>query len=168
MSSFETPFAAAETVVPFLSEWPENPTVDMPAQRSNSLTLSTTYCLLKGPNVLENNGWDGSRGKRSSKWHKARTWHIEDDGEGASWIATPFRKGSVLEAGKMTVAELLRLMVTCPLDKWNCDDADSHESHVNSPDRRNAANATQRAVLRLTLSKSSCLISATIQRRIGL
>lgn len=98
--------------------------------------------------------------------HSALTGHMDDEGEEASWIVMPFRKGSVFDAGRITVAELW-LKVTCRLDKWNWEDDEFQEFYVNSPDRRKAANATQRAVLRLTLSKSDCLISLMICLRIG-
>lgn len=62
MSSFDNPLAAADTAAPLRREWPENPRVEMPAFSSSSLTLSTRYLWLKGPDERENSGWDGSQG----------------------------------------------------------------------------------------------------------
>src|SRR5579859_1351066 len=61
ISSRDIPIAAADTAAPLCRECPEYPVVAMPARRSNSLTLSTKYCLLKGPTVRENRGWAWSR-----------------------------------------------------------------------------------------------------------
>jgi hypothetical protein len=61
MSSFDSPLAAADTAAPLRREWPENRRVEMPAFSNNSLTLSTRYLRLKGPNERENSRWDGSR-----------------------------------------------------------------------------------------------------------
>jgi hypothetical protein len=75
------------------------------------LILSTTCCRLKGPTVLENNGWGGSLGNVLKRCRSALTGQIGDDGEDASCIATPLRKGSVFDAGRVMVTES-RLKVT--------------------------------------------------------
>jgi hypothetical protein len=76
MSYFDNPLAAADTVAPLRREWPENPRVEMPAFSNNSLTLSTRDLRLKGPNELENSGWDGSRGIV----YKDVVVHVQDRG----------------------------------------------------------------------------------------
>jgi len=84
MLSLDIPFAAAETAAPFLRLCPAKPVVEMPARRSNSLILSTRYCLLNGPTRRANKGWDGLRGYLVNKVVRARTGQMGDDGTAAS------------------------------------------------------------------------------------
>jgi hypothetical protein len=97
ISSQDIPFAAADTVAHLRWEWPENPVVEMPARRSNSLTLSTRYCLLNKSIVQEKMSCDGSRGKRNKDSGVQRQDRGEagEAGKAASSIATPCLKRSV-------------------------------------------------------------------------
>lgn len=47
----------------------------------------------------------------------------------------------------------------CPCEMYERCESEDHVSHLKSPDRRNAANATQNADLTLTPPSSSLLIS---------
>src|SRR5271170_2949627 len=100
ISSRERPLAAAETAAPFLREWLEKPPLGMAARRSISLIFSTRYCLLKGPCVRENNGWEGFRGNRVKSARRERTGQIGEEGHPARMTETPRWKGSVLEEGR--------------------------------------------------------------------
>ena len=50
--SFDKPFAFVVTAAPFRSEWPENPSVEIPAWSKYSWTLSMEYRFEKGPKFL--------------------------------------------------------------------------------------------------------------------
>jgi hypothetical protein len=123
------------------------------------------YVLLKGPTAREKSGREGSPGNWVNSCRSARTGHKGEVGEAASWIAIPLRKGSAFDAGRLRVTELVP-NVTCFRAKLNVDEVDDQLSHVNSPDRRNAANATRIAALRLTPSKLF-VIPLMIRERIG-
>jgi hypothetical protein len=67
-------------------------------------------------------------------------------------MSVPLRYGSVFDAGSVRVIEPFVLNLTCFRTRCVRDDEEFQVSHVNSPDRRNPANATQSAALRLRLS----------------
>src|SRR5271169_29248 len=116
----------------------------MPARRSISLIPSTRYCLLKGPNVRENSGWEASRGNRVRSVLRARTGQIGEDGEAARIMETPWWNGSVLDDGRVS------LISFGPRTAWRrARYMPEGLSHVNSPDPRNPANAIYNAALRL-------------------
>jgi len=69
-------------------------------------------------------------------------------------MGVPFPNGSVLEAGRNSIAEPFLLKVICFLATCDFQDDEFPVSHVNSPDRRNLANAMQIAVLMLRSSNS--------------
>ena len=78
--------------------------------------------------------------------------------DGERCIFVPFRYWSVFDVGSVRVTEPLVLKDMCFLATCDFqDDNGSQVSHVNSPDRRNLANATQSAALRLMLSRSFCM-----------
>ena len=112
--------------------------------------LSANQRLLKGPRVRENSGSDFGLGYAVSSICRALTGHVESP-EKANGIVCPCRNWSVFDFGRCrrtpSVVNCTDSLVMCVVCLFK-----SQDSHVNSDGRRNAANATQKAVLRFSSS----------------
>jgi len=102
ISSFERPFAWADTAAPLRRECPENPVVGMPARSKYSWTLVMKYCFEKGsPRKRANAGELGEAGHCEMSLRTALTGH-NGDNDGARYMST-FVATAVLEDGRATV-----------------------------------------------------------------
>ena len=112
--------------------------------------LSANQRLLKGPRVRENSGSDFGLGYAVSSICRALAGHVESP-EKANGIVCPCRNWLVFDFGRCrrtpSVVNCTDSLVMCVVCLFA-----SQDSHVNSDGCRNAANATQKAVLRFSSS----------------
>ena len=90
MFSLDTPFIAAVTAASLQMEWPKNPSVGIPAQRSNSRILLIINCLVNGwPKGREKSGWIGGCEYDEYRFWSAVTGQRGDAGDDASGMHVP-------------------------------------------------------------------------------
>ena len=148
MSSTAMPAATAELAAPRRKEWPEYVVGSYPARRRELVMLSASQRLLNALAVRVNNGSVFGRGNLWNNVFSARTGQ-ELSFAGDKGIVVPSLYWSVLDFGKFRRTPSLVNSTDCRETRVSGEVFGFQDSHVNSDGRRNAANATQKAVWRL-------------------